>query len=94
MPPTLSDALGPSIFLMILDLFLENPDDLMNMREISRRLDKNPGSVSPVIPKLLEKGYLTGTKVGKVSVAYGLDTSNETVRHLMELHRNLQIPLE
>ncbi|HUS79174.1 MAG TPA: hypothetical protein VM050_11020 [Patescibacteria group bacterium] len=48
-------------------MFLENPDEWMNLREVARRVDKNPGSISPVMPSLLKKGLVEGCKVGKVS---------------------------
>jgi uncharacterized membrane protein len=36
---TLNKLLGPSIFLLILDLFLEQPDQMMNLREIARQVN-------------------------------------------------------
>ena len=42
----LTRLFGPSLFLMVLDLFLDNPDDLMNLREIARRLERNPFGLS------------------------------------------------
>ena len=80
----LYELLGPSIFLLTLDLFLENPDEMMNLREIARRIDKNPGSVSPILPRLLDRGLLIGTQVGKISVVYQLNIDNEIVKDLME----------
>lgn len=80
----LYELLGPSIFLLTLDLFLENPDEMMNLREIARRIDKNPGSISPIMPRLLDRGLLIGTQVGKVSIVYRLNVKNEFVKDLME----------
>jgi len=54
----LNELFGPSIRLLVLDLFLENPDRLMNLREVARLLGKNPGSVSRVLPRLVEDGLL------------------------------------
>ena len=70
---------GPSLFLMILDLFLDNPDDLMNMREIARRLDRNPGSIIRVLPRLLEQEYLLFDEVGKNRKVYKLNKENSMV---------------
>lgn len=87
---TLNDLLGPSIFLLVLDMFIDNPDQYMNLREIARRVDKNPGSISPIMPELLARGMVTGCKVGKVSVVYQLNTENPQVAALMELRRKLK----
>ena len=87
---TLNTIFGPSIFLLVLDLFVNNPDDLMNLREIARRVDKNPGSVSPIMPRLVERGMLTQTKIGKVSYAYQLNSNNEVVQLIFEFNNKLQ----
>ena len=87
---TLNDLLGPSIFLLVLDMFIDNPGQYMNLREIARRVDKNPGSISPIMPELLARGMVTGCKVGKVSVVYQLNTENPQVAALMELRRKLK----
>jgi len=81
---------GPSIYLLILDMFLDNPDELTNLREIARRVDKNPGSISRVIPRLVEEGFLEQIQVGRVVVAYRLNTENELVRLLLDFREKLQ----
>jgi len=86
----LNKLLGPSIFLLVLDMLLEYPQQWMNLREIARRVDKNPGSISPVIPALLEKGLVTGCKVGKVSVVYRLNESNKIVQFLNEFRNKIK----
>jgi len=90
MKDVLNELLGPCIFLLVLDLFLEYPSQWMNLREIARRVNKNPGSISPVITKLLEKGLITDCKVGKVSVVYQLNSTNEKVQALMTLRETLK----
>jgi len=85
----LNELLGPSIFLLALDMFLDNPRQWMNLREVARRIDKNPGSVSPVIPSLVEKGLVESCKVGKVSVVYRLNHRSEKVQALMTLKNTL-----
>ena len=90
MEPILYDLLGPSIFLLILDMFLDNPNQWMNLREISRRVKKNPGSISPVIPKLVERGLLEACKIGKVSVAYKLNFASDSVQALITLRNSLR----
>ncbi|MBN2336343.1 hypothetical protein JXL21_12350 [Candidatus Bathyarchaeota archaeon] len=87
---TLNDLLGPSIFLLVLDMLIDNTDQYMNLREIARRVDKNPGSISPVMPQLMERGLVTGCKVGKVSVVYQLNTDNPDVQALIELRKKLK----
>ncbi len=86
----LSRLLGPSIFLMVLDMMLEDPCQWMNLREIARRIDKNPGSVSPVMPELVARGLVEDCRVGKVSVVYRLRTSDPRVQALMGLKESLK----
>jgi len=90
MKDLLNELLGPSIFLLVLDMFLEYPCQWMNLREIARRVNKNPGSISPVIRGLVEKGLVTDCKVGKVSVVYQLNCDNEKVRALMTFRKTLK----
>ena len=75
--------------LLVLDMLIDNPHQWMNLREIARRIDKNPGSVSPVMPELLERGLVTGCKVGKVSVVYQLNRDNSKVRALIDFKKSL-----
>ena len=88
--PTINDLLGPSIMLLVLDMLIDDPNQWMNLREIARRIDKNPGSVSPVMPGLLERGLVTGCKVGKVSIVYQLNKSNPQVEALIEFKKSLK----
>jgi len=81
---TFNELFGPSIYLLALDLFLENPEDLMNVREVARRINRNPGSVSRVLPRLLNKGYVTCTRIGAKIVAYKLNQGNKVVQLLLE----------
>ncbi len=90
MKDILNELLGPSIFLLVLDMFLENPDQWMNLREVARRVDKNPGSVSPVMPSLVEKGLVESCKVGVVSSVYRLNHKDEKVKALMNLRNSLK----
>ncbi|MFB0558843.1 MAG: hypothetical protein ACETVY_06985 [Candidatus Bathyarchaeia archaeon] len=90
MEEILNQLLGPSIFLLVLDMFLENPHQWMNLREVARRVDKNPGSVSPVMPSLVEKDLVESCKVGKVSVVYRLNYHDEKVQALMTIRNTLK----
>jgi Mn-dependent DtxR family transcriptional regulator len=86
----LDELLGPSKYLKTLDLFLQNPEEFMNLREIARRLDKNPGSVTQILPVLVEKNYITHTKIGTKIVAYKLNGSNKTIKQLQKLLQHLE----
>ena len=86
----LNELLGQSIFLLVLDMFLEYPHQWMNLREVARRVDKNAGSISPVMPTLLKKNLVTGCKVGKVTIVYRLNSTNEKVKALMTLRNTLK----
>ncbi len=90
MKEVLNKLLGPSIFLLVLDMFLDNPRQWMNLREVARRVEKNPGSVSPVMPSLVKKGLVESCKVGKVSVVYRLNQRSEKVQALMTLKKTLK----
>jgi len=85
-----NDLFGPSIFLMVLDLFLENPRDLMNVREVARRLGKNPGSISRHLPLLVDKNYITRTRVGEKIIAYQLDQNNKIVQLFLEFYEKFE----
>ena len=86
----LDELLGPSKYLKTLDLFLQNPEEFMNLREIARRLDKNPGSVTQILPVLVEKNYITHTKIGTKIVAYKLNCANKTIKQLQKLLQHLE----
>jgi len=81
---------GPSIYLLVLDMFIENPDKIINLREISRLVNKNPGSVTRVISKLVKNGFLKQVKIGKVSYVYSLNIENEKVKLLIEFYKKLK----
>ena len=86
----LNDIFGPSIHLLIFDMFLENSDKLMNLREIARMVDKNPGSVSRVIPILVENELLEQIKVGKKMYVYRLHQKNDVVKLIMDFYEKLK----
>ena len=86
----LDELLGPSKYLKTLDLFLQNPEEFMNLREIARRLDKNPGSVTQILPVLVEKNYITHTKIGTKIVAYKLNGAHKTIKQLQKLLQHLE----
>ena len=86
----LNELFGPSIHLLILDLFLENPGDLMNLREVARRIEKNPGSISRVIPLLVENGVLEQVRVGENRHVYRLNSDNKIVEVLKDFFIKLK----
>lgn len=85
-----NELFGPSIYLLVLDMFLENPDEYMNVREVARKVDKNPGSISRILPRLLEEGILQQIQVGKSMYAYHLNSENELIHLLTEFREKLQ----
>lgn len=85
-----NELFGPSIYLLLLDLFLEKPNMLANLREVSRMVGKNPGSISRVIPRLVRKGFVEQIRVGKVMYAYRLNKENDTVLLLIHFRRKLE----
>lgn len=86
----LNELFGPSIFLLAFDWFLDNPEKMVNLRELARMVDKSPGSVARVVPRLLEEGFLEQHKVGRVIYAFHLNTENEVVKVIMDCRRKLQ----
>jgi predicted transcriptional regulator len=86
----LNELFGPSIYLLVMEMFLENPDAYMNVREIARMVEKNPGSVSRILPRLIDTGFLKQIQVGKSMYAYHLDGNNEIVRLVMEFRDKIE----
>jgi DNA-binding MarR family transcriptional regulator len=86
---TFNTMFGPSIFLLVLDLFLQNPEEYMNLREISRRVNKKPGSVSRALPRLVNRNYLTATRIGAKIVAYKLNKEEKIIQHLLQFQEKL-----
>ena len=84
-----NNIFGPSINLLILDMFLDNPDEYMNVREVARKVNKNPGSVSRILPQLVEKELIEQVRVGKNIYAYHLNTNSEIVNLLLEFYLKL-----
>jgi predicted transcriptional regulator len=62
----------------------------LGFREIARKVEKNPGSISRVLPRLVEMGLLQQVRVGKVSYAYHLNTANPTVTLINEFVQKLR----
>ncbi len=56
----------------------------MNLREIARRIGKNPASVMKVLPSLANRKYITRTRIGAKVVAYKLNKDNRIVKLLLE----------
>jgi DNA-binding IscR family transcriptional regulator len=86
----LNELFGPSKYLIILDLFLQNSEEFMNLREIARRIDKNPASVMKVLPNLVNKKYISRTRIGAKVVAYRLNKDNKKVKLLLEFLQKLE----
>jgi len=86
----LNKLFGPSIYLLVLDMFIENPEKIVNLREISRLVNKNPGSVTRVMAKLVKNGFLKQTKIGKVSYVYSLNIESEKVKILIDFYKKMK----
>lgn len=86
----LNELFGPSKYLIVLDLFLQNSEEFMNLREIARRIDKNPASIMKVLPTLVNREYIARTRIGAKVVAYRLNKENRKVRLLLEFLQKLE----
>lgn len=86
----INELFGPSIHLRVMELFLDYPEDQMNLREIARRTEKNPGSISRVMPRLVELGILNQYKIGKVTHAFSLNTANSLALALIDIKSKLE----
>ncbi len=75
---------------LVLDMLLENKGQWMNLREIARRVNKNPGNISSVLPNLVERGLLENCKVGKVTYVYQMNWHNPKVQALIALKQSLK----
>ncbi len=62
----------------------------MNLREVARRIDKNPASVMKVLPSLVNRNYITHTRIGAKIVAYKLNKENKKVKLLLEFLEKLE----
>ena len=90
MEDSLNELLGPSNYLIVLEMFLENSGQWMNLREIARRVNKNPGSVSQVVKNLLKRGLILDCKVGLVSAVYQLNNNDEKVQALLSFRNAMK----
>ena len=86
----LNEIFGPTLNLLVLDLFLDNPDSIMNLRKISDEIGKNPGSISRIIPLLVENGFLKRIVVGKKMTVYKLEKDREIVHLILDFHEQLK----
>jgi DNA-binding IclR family transcriptional regulator len=86
----LNELFGPSKYLRVLDLFLQNPEEFMNLREVARRIDKNPASIMKVLPSLVNRRYISLTRIGAKVVAYKLNKDNKKVKLLLEFLQKLE----
>ena len=68
-----------SPYLMVLELLLENPETYMNLREIAKKVNKNPGTIARVVRKLLEKNIVDELRIGERTRAFKLNKKNEKV---------------
>lgn len=90
MEDSLNELLGPSNYLLVLEMFMENPCQWMNLREVARRVNKNPGSISRVVKDLVKRGLIVDCKVGLVSAVYELNFDNEKVKALLNFRNALK----
>lgn len=86
----INEILGPSVYLLVLELFLNSPKDQMNLREIARRTGKNPGTISRVMPRLVERGFVSRDKIGMVTHAYRLNAENRITALLLDFRSKLE----
>ncbi len=85
----LSDTLGKSPEIKILDHFLLHEDFAYTKSEIAKHAGISRATVYEKLPSLLEKGILVETKkIGKI-ILYKLNIDNLTVKKLRNL--NFQI---
>ena len=85
----LSDTLGKSPEIKILDHFLLHEDFAYTKSEIAKHAAISRATVYEKLPSLLEKGILVETKkIGKI-ILYKLNLDNPTVKKLRNL--NFQI---
>jgi len=86
----LSRIFGKSLRISILELFLNNEGEILNMNEISRRLSKNPGSIYRALPELVKEGFLEEVKISESRSAYRLNLGNPVVRELLDFYRKVR----
>ncbi|OYT56997.1 MAG: hypothetical protein B6U76_02170 [Desulfurococcales archaeon ex4484_217_2] len=85
----LSRIFGKSLRISILELFLNHKDEILNMNEIARRLNKNPGSIYRALPALIRDNFIEEIKISKSRSAYRLNLKNPIVQDLLEFYEKI-----
>ena len=86
----ISDLLGGCKNAEILEIILENYDEDLTARELSRMADTTRGHIYKYTRLLVEKGILTKTKrKGGKTLIYRFNKDNRTAKVLMLLEHEL-----
>ncbi|MCD6369852.1 MAG: helix-turn-helix domain-containing protein [Thermoproteales archaeon] len=80
---------GKSLRILVIELFLCNPDSLFNLSEIARRLGKNPGSIYRILPYLVEYGIIEEVNVSHSRKAYRLKKDSPIVAELSNFYKKI-----
>ena len=86
---SLSNIFGSSNTIDVIELFLSNPEEHMNLSEIADRLNKTPGSIIHVIPHLVENRFLVRIPISKSRTIYRLNADYFMVKHLVEFNSKI-----
>jgi len=85
----LTHLFGSSNTVDVIELFLMNQDEYMNLSDIADRLKKTPGSIVHVIPYLVGNGVLLSVPVSKSRAVYRLNKGNQLVKHLLDFNKKV-----
>ncbi|MCD6457744.1 MAG: hypothetical protein J7K82_02730 [Thermoproteales archaeon] len=86
----LNKIFADSLYLAVLETFLENPTEAMSITNISRRINKNVGSVFRIIPELKKRNLVKELKVSPKRYAYKLNTNEPVVAKLLDFYNSLK----
>lgn len=78
---------GPSAKIDVLHCFLENPDQHMNLADLAKRVDKTPGGIYHVMPKLVDNHLIKEVPISRHRKVYKLNTENQITVNLLDFYR-------
>ncbi|RLE66056.1 MAG: hypothetical protein DRJ38_02585 [Thermoprotei archaeon] len=83
-----------TLYMEVLETFLENPSTVMSISEISRKLNKNVGSIFRIIPELKKRNIVEELQVSPKRYAYRLNLDDPMVVRLYEFYISLRKTIE
>lgn len=87
----IQDIFGNSTRVLIIQVFLNNPDKYMNANQIASIINKNPVTVVRKLPKLTSNQFIKEIQVGKRIKAFKLNLENKKNKLLLKFLADLKL---